>query len=167
MKNVVLLRNYRWAVCLVVLASNLFGAIAFPTKASADESCRALLTDLSNYLSTSPNQQVNVIHMTNYQANRFHFGGYTFVQLQRLPNGNLVGSSNRLLSTRYDRKTGQLFDMKQPEPISYFIDVANTTILLSGQYGPYDMTCLGDKFAIVNSWDSLETFTFEKGPIID
>jgi hypothetical protein len=162
MKNVVLLRSYRWAVCLVVLASNLFGAIAFPTKASADESCRALLTDLSNYLNASLGNQVTVLHMTTYQANGLQFGGYTFGVLSRLPNGNLVGSSNRLISTRVVPGTGQPFDRNQPDPISYFINLQQTTILLSGQYGPYDLTCRANKFAIVDSGDSLETFTFTK-----
>jgi len=32
-----------------------------------------------------------------------------------------------------------------------------------GPYGPYTPTCYGNKFLVVNSGDSFETFTFTKG----
>jgi hypothetical protein len=111
--------------------------------------------------------------MTNYQANQQGWGGYTEIRLGRSANGHLVGSGSRLISTRtiplgnlsgggFDTRPRQPFSIQEPDPMSYDIDPQSGKITFQGQYGPYDMTCLGNKFAIVNTWDSLETFTFFK-----
>lgn len=113
-------------------------------------------------------------HMTNYQANQQSWGGYTETRLDRSANGHLVGSGSRLISTRtiplgnpstgggFDTRPMQPFSIKEPDPMSYDIDPQSGQITFQGQYGPYDMTCIANKFAIVNTWDSLETFTFSK-----
>ena len=140
----------------------------------ADASCTALLTDLSDHLNFSSNT-VTVIHMTNYQANNQWWGGYTQINLYRNNNGHLVGSGDRLISSRGITLGAvntfgyvQPFNVQQPDPMSYDIDPQARRITFQGQYGPYNMTCLDNKFAIVNTGDSIETFTFTKGtnPII-
>jgi hypothetical protein len=54
------------------------------------------------------------------------------------------------------------------EAIGYEITAdARLTFVMPGsntRYGPYDMTCISDKFAIVNTFDSIETFLFIKQP---
>ncbi|MCC5609966.1 hypothetical protein LC612_25125 [Nostoc sp. CHAB 5834] len=141
-----------------------------------DKSCSVLMSDLSNFL-LYPNNQVTIRHLTNYQTVNNSFGGYTAARLSKDIYGNFIGSDNRLLSTRtltLDAPTfdpnypsfgggrSQPFDVQQPDPISYKIDPVRRNIIFNGQYGPYNMTCLDDKFAIVNTGDSIETFTFFK-----
>jgi hypothetical protein len=141
------------------------------SKASADASCNELLSELSNWLGSPPNE-VLVNHVTNYQTDANSWLGWTEFVLSKSPNGNLVGvgEGNRLISTisinlRSDGPLGgpmQPFSIGEPGPISYEIDLHAGTVIFGGQYGPYDMICLGNKFAIVNTSDSLETFTFFK-----
>jgi len=141
-----------------------------------DESCSVLMSDLSNFLLYS-NNQVTIHHLTNYKTVNNSFGGYTEASLSKDIYGYFTGSGNRLLSTRlvpvvqptYDLlnpsfgiSATQPFDVQQPDPISYKIDPVGRKITFNGQYGPYNMTCLDDKFAIVNTGDSIETFTFFK-----
>jgi hypothetical protein len=145
----------------------LLWGTTFSSKARADASCNALLSDLNQHLQL-PRGEVGVLHMTNYQANNQWWGGYTGPSLQRDKNGHLIGKGNRLISSRtitIGSGFGQLqpFSIKTPDPMSYDIDPQSGKITFQGQYSPYDMTCLGNKFAIVNTSDSLETFTFSKG----
>jgi hypothetical protein len=42
---------------------------------------------------------------------------------------------------------------------------ANGSVRFAGQYGPYPTTCYDNKFLIVNTGDSFETFTFSKGAL--
>jgi hypothetical protein len=92
---------------------------------------------------------------------------------------NLVGRGQRLLSSKlkYAGKGGlvqpitdtdfgpakptQPFDATQPEGISYEITPSGL-LMLSGQYGPYQLICGGDKFAYVDTGDSIESFSFVK-----
>jgi hypothetical protein len=105
--------------------------------------------------------------MTNYQAKGQWWGGWTQTSLRKSQNGHLVGTGSRLISSRLINIGGegfgqsQPFNIKAPDPISYDIDPQGK-ITFQGQYGPYQMTCLDNKFAIVNSGDSIETFTFSK-----
>jgi hypothetical protein len=164
-------RNFLFPISL------FFWTMIFSFKASADTSCNVLLSDLANHLK-SPTGQVSLQHLTNYQANGQWWGGYTTVSLRlsrigRVGNEDLVGSGSRLISSRFINLGGggfgqsQPFSVRQPDPMSYVISIRKVgiqtgTITFQGKYGPYDMTCLGDKFAIVNTGDSIETFTFSK-----
>jgi hypothetical protein len=171
MKIIRFQRNFLFVIPLSFLTMVLFWGTTFSFKARADASCNALLSDLSQYLQGYPSS-VSVLHMTNYQANKQWWGGYTQEILSRSANGHLEGSGSRLISTRtievgnpspggFGGPT-QPFSIKEPDPMSYDIDPQSGKITFQGRYGPYDMTCLGNKFAIVNTWDSLETFTFDK-----
>lgn len=152
--------------CLIGLIF-MISTLTLSLQAHAATSCTALLTDLSQYLYYPPNN-VTIIHMTNYQANGQWWGGWTQTQLYRGMNGHLVGTGNRLISNRLENLGGggfgqmQPFSIRQPEWISYDIDL-DGRIILDGQYGPYQMTCEGNKFAFFNSGDSLENFSFSKG----
>jgi hypothetical protein len=136
-------------------------------------SCTAFLSDLNLQ---SPLVEVTVQHMTNYRADRGFpwWGGYTKTRLFKSPNGHIVGSGSRLISDRRVAVIGagtdifgeliadQPFSIKRPDPMSYDIDPKRGKITFQGQYGPYDMICVGNKFAVVNTGDSLETFSFSK-----
>jgi hypothetical protein len=138
---------------------------------AGDPSCKKLMSNLDNMYN------IQMRHMTNYEANNQSWGGYTTVSLAE-KNGLLVGSGNRLISTRirvldqtppppggfFGNSTLQPFDVKQPDPMSYSIDTHTGKITFQGVYGPYSMTCASDKFAIVNTGDSIETFVFWQGP---
>lgn len=142
--------------------------------AQADTSCNALLEDLANHL-RSPLGLVSLQHMTNYQANGQWWGGYTQVPLllrgpgafSRVGDDYLVGSGGRLLSSRSVRVGGgfgidQPFNIYKADPMSYKISLKRGTITFQDKYGPYDMSCLGTKFLVVNTGDSIETFSFNK-----
>ena len=147
----------------------------FDFQLKTDTSCNALLSDLSQHLQTSLGE-VTVLHMTNYQAQEQWWGGWTQTRLRRSQNGHLVGTGSRLISSRSIDLGGggpfggqsQPFSVRSPDPMSYDIDPQGK-ITFQGQYGPYQMTCLDNKFAIVNSGDSIETFTFSKstGPVVN
>jgi len=163
---------------IALLVSN-----SIPIGAKADTSCNQLLSDLASHLKTSRGI-VSLQHTTNYQANGQWWGGYTKTSLSLIsspPNlqigfpgrDNLVGSGSRLISNRLRTLPGpgpgpfafgqtQPFDIQKPDPISYSIDVRKGTIIFQGRYGPYEINCIGNKFAIVNTGDSIETFTFGK-----
>lgn len=79
-------------------------------EALTDPSCGKLLGDLYAYLA-APLTTVDVLHMSNYQANGQWWGGYTRAELSRgwssprpgtveLTRARLVGSGIRLLSSR-------------------------------------------------------------------
>ena len=162
------------------LTTTPYGAASLRVS-NPDQSCSVLMSDLSNFLLYSGNT-VAIHHLTNYQTVNTSFGGYTAASLRRDIYGNFIGSGNRLLSTRaltldapppptFDPNNpsfgggggrSQPFDLQQPDPISYEINPLTLKITFNGKYGPYNMTCLDDKFAIVNTDDSIETFTFSK-----
>lgn len=157
-----LCRYFFFGIFLLLLTTK------FSFEARADVSCNSLLSDLNQHLQFPPNE-VAVLHMTNYQANQQWWGGYTETRLRRSQNGHLVGEGSRLISSRSIDLGGggpfggqsQPFSVRNPDPISYDINPQGK-ITFQGQYGPYEMTCLGNKFVIVNTGDSIETFTFTK-----
>jgi hypothetical protein len=160
-------RNFFLVISWFSLTTVFSWGTTFSLRARADASCQPLLSNLSQHLQL-PRGEVYMLHMTNYQANNQWWGGYADISLRRSNNGHLIAQGNRLISSRtttLGRGFGQLqpFSIRQPEPITYDIDPQSGTITFLGQYGPYDMTCIGNKFAIVNTSDSLETFTFSKG----
>lgn len=186
MKTIRLLKYFLLPISLLLLTTTLSltvkAQLRFPLNNGStpdlfnpDNSCRVLMSDLSNFLLNS-NNQVTIHHLTNYQTVNNSFGGYTVATLSKDIYGNFIGSGNRLLSTRtltldappptnypsFGGGRSQPFDVQQPDPISYKIDPVALRIIFNGQYGPYNMTCLDDKFAIVNTGDSIETFTFFK-----
>jgi hypothetical protein len=137
---------------------------------SGDPSCRKLMLDLRFM------DSIELQHMTNLKTSDQTWGGYTSARLGN-QGGVLVGSGNRLISSRlrildqiirpgdlFGTSTSQPFDAKQPDPISYSIDTYTGKIKFWGVYGPYSMTCASDKFAIVNTGDSIETFVFWATP---
>jgi hypothetical protein len=139
---------------------------------SGDPSCRNLMLDLRFM------DSIDLQHMTNLKTSDQTWGGYTSARLGN-QGGVLVGSGNRLVSSRlrildqiiqpgdlFGTSTSQPFDAKQPDPISYSIDTYTGKIKFWGVYGPYSMTCASDKFAIVNTGDSIETFVFWPTPVI-
>ena len=87
----------------------------------------------------------------------------------------IVGSGSRLISTRtiplgdpstrggFDTRPRQPFSIQEPDPMSHDIDPQTGKITFQGQY-THDMTCIGNKFAVVGiaGGDALETFTFAK-----
>jgi hypothetical protein len=168
-------RPLRCAAAALLLAASR--AEALP-----DPSCTKLLGDLYAYLAT-PVSTVAVLHMSNYQANGQWWGGYTRAELSRgwssskagtvdVNRVRLVGSGIRLSSASrkpieapnggFRSESTQPFWEGKPEAMSYEITMAGQ-ITFGGKYGPYEMTCMGDKFAIVNGYDSFETFSFVKG----
>lgn len=175
MKTIRHFKHFFLSISLLLSTTTFFWTTTFSFKAKADASCNVLLSDLSQYLNSSYYNRVTLIHMTNYQANNQWFGGYTQASLSKNYNGHLIGSDNRLLSSRiitlsnnntgFDFGRSQPFDVLQPDPISYDIDPQTATIVFDNQYGPYDITCVGNKFAIVNSGDSIETFSFTKSAV--
>ncbi|KAM3091310.1 hypothetical protein ACKFKF_33500 [Phormidesmis sp. 146-12] len=82
-------------------------------KATADESCNALLSDLSQYLQ-APNNKVVMLHMTNYQTAQQWWGGYTQTRLRRKANGHLVGNGKRVILSGQSQPPST----RNPEPIS-------------------------------------------------
>lgn len=164
--------RFQWKIFLfiflVFLAIPIFWGTTFSSKARADESCNALLADLSQYLQFPANEVV-MLHMTNYQNNQQWWGGYTKTSLSRSANGHLIGSGDRLISTRLIILPGngfrpsQPFSIREPDPISYDIDPRTGKITFQGQY-THDMTCIGNKFALVGieGGDAFETLTFSK-----
>lgn len=170
MKIIRFRRNLLFVISLIFLTTALLWGTTFSFKARADESCDALLSDLSQYLQF-PNNEVTVLHMTNYQANQQWWGGYTKTTLARSANGHLVGNGSRLISTRLIQLPGggpfggpsQPFSIREPDPISYDINPQSRKITFQGQY-THDMTCIGNKFVIVGigGGDALESFTFSK-----
>jgi hypothetical protein len=165
-------KTARQILGLLVPTTLICWTTTFSSTARADQSCSTLLQSLRNSLNGGSG--VSMQHMTNYQTNTQRFGGYTEADIS--VNGFFfVGSANRLLSSRslyvstspssvnppsFGSGYSQPFYVKQPDPISYKINTADNTMTFNGQYGPYPMTCLGDKFAIVNTSDSIETFVF-------
>ncbi|MEJ7809284.1 MAG: hypothetical protein WKG32_02605 [Gemmatimonadaceae bacterium] len=86
---------------------------------------------------------------------------------------NLAGRGRRLISIRAQPGSGlgvspprplQPFDATRPEDISYEI-TADGLLLLNGVYGPYQLVCGSDKFAYVDTGDSMETFSFTKADV--
>jgi hypothetical protein len=140
---------------ITFLTVSLLWGTALSLKATADESCNELLSDLSQYLQF-PNNKVMMLHMTNYQTARQWWGGYTQTRLRRKANGHLIGNGKRVILEDQPRASNV-------EPISYDIDPQSGVITFQGQY-THDMTCIGNKFAIVGieGGDAVETFTFTK-----
>lgn len=126
-------------------------------QAKADP-CKPLLDALHNYL-TNNSGYINFLQTTNYQRNIYSYqgywaGAYAYGGLQLATGGPILsGTASRTWS---DGRTDQF-------SIEFYADAS---VRFAGQYGPYPTTCYGNKFLIVNTWDSLETFTFVEGPIL-
>jgi hypothetical protein len=140
-------------VCLV----SSFLGLSVP--AAANDSCLKLLGDLRDHLFRG---SVRIHHSTNYFANTNAFNGWVYgCWLDRAPNQGFKGSG--LACIRQILREGQ---KPAEESMGYEITAdAKLTFVVPGsntRYGPYEMTCMSDKFAIVNTFDSIETFVFIK-----
>jgi hypothetical protein len=125
--------------------------------AKADESCRGLLEELRAHLFQG---KVRIQHTTNYKTSSQAFVGVSAdCWLDRMPGGSFSGSG--INCKRQINRHGQRPAL---EPIGYAIssDGKLTFVQSQNRYGPYEMNCLGGKFALVNTGDSIETFIFLK-----
>lgn len=136
----------------LILAALCLGLMsAVPTQAKA-ASCKPLLNSFVTYLKGNGNI-ISYIHTTNYQANGFWGTANSWgADLTPATGGPILsGTVNR--TWHHDGST-------QDFSIEFY---ANGSVRFAGQYGPYPTTCYGNKFLIVNTGDSFETFTFTKG----
>jgi hypothetical protein len=105
------------------------------------------------------------------------FGGLVPVSLN-VNNNVAAGNGNRLLSDRLvpllpdPNQNGGLvamptqpFDVNQPEPMAYSIDLTTATITLQNSPKRRITSCVSDKFAIVTTPTSVEVFSFAQGAI--
>jgi hypothetical protein len=142
------------AMCIV-------SALGVSLPAVADSTCLPLLNDLRQHLF---NGNVSIRHSTNYSGNALSFNGWVYgCWLNRMPkdgfSGGGVGCFRQIMRER---------QAPTDEAMGYEISAdAKLTFVIPGsttRYGPYDMTCVSDKFAIVNTFDSIETFLFIRQP---
>jgi hypothetical protein len=126
--------------------------------AFADESCSGLPEQLRNHLFRG---RVLIHHTTNYKTDAQSFiGRSSECWLDRMPGGTFSGSGiNCRRFIHRDRQT-----VAKAERMGYAIsaDAKITFLQPPAKYGPYDISCIGGKFAVVNTWDSIETFVFLK-----
>src|SRR5262245_57997154 len=133
-------------VCII---SYYFGPMS---AVAADISCAPLLNDLREHLFRGT---VKIRHSTNYLTNAQSFNGYVYgCFLNRMPQRAFSGEGNTC-TRRIFREGQKMIE----EPMRYEITAdAKMTFILpnsNARHGPYDMTCLGNKFAIVNTSDSI------------
>jgi hypothetical protein len=144
-----------WRALVRTVAALSFFMVAVPLHASAD-SCEPLLNSFVTYLQQDPLYRfISVVHTTNYQANGYWGTAHSSGYLELTTSGPILsGEVYRVWDTGYT----------ETFPIEFYAD---GSVRFAGQYGPYPTTCEGNKFLIVNTGDSFETFTFDEGvPIL-
>ena len=130
------------------LALALAMVTLLPGVARADRSCNALFARLRAV--GQPSLDGNFVHVlwtTNYflPSPDHRFMGATSLVMNTQPNGDMTASGTRhLLYTTL-------------EPISLRIR-NDGKMIFNELYGPYDPVCNGDRFALVNTGDSIEVF---------
>jgi hypothetical protein len=133
---------------LLILATLCLGSIAaFPTQAKAD-SCKPLLKDFYNYVGQGG--YIGFLHTTNYQAHGYWANAHSW--------GYFVFSSGNALMSGVAHRT-----WNDGRAESFDVTFYQNGTVYFGPYGPYTPSCYGNKFLVVNSGDSFETFTFTKG----
>ncbi len=142
---------------LRLITSAVVFFLAAVTPSLADQSCVALLNDLRNHLVRG---KVRVHHATNYLTAQQSFGGWTQCWLDRAPANGFAGGCNRYILRESPALNGTF--SSQPEQMIY--NISADAKIKFGKYGPYEMSCIGDKFAVVNTWDSIETMVFIRMP---
>lgn len=133
--------------------------ITASTASAAEGTCDQLFQDLRRTVQTSTGSYIHTLWTTNYfvPARNALFMATTEIRL-RPQNGDLFGSGTRsqISYNTTDRP------MAQTDAVSIRLRT-DGKIVFNERYGPYDPTCSGDKFAIVDSNDSVEVFTFKPG----
>lgn len=139
--------------------------------AHADSSCRRLFSYLGDKTLTKFPPVINVLWTTNYfvPERKARFVAWHWLVLKRVgipvPPVELYGSGERNMKVVkfLGDSSSELYD--RAEQVSLRIR-ADGMIMLNDQYGPYDPTCTMNRFAIVNTKDSIETFNFNVEPRI-
>ena len=150
-------RSARWRALVGLGVALALSLAALPAPASA-ASCGSLVQGLNAYLSSGvAGANVDMHHTTNYQAG-FCATAHSAGSLSHATNGALLTTA-----TPRSWDTGWTQYM-------YIDFYANGSVRFRDEYGtpygPYAAQCYGDKFLIVNTGDSYETFTFEKNIFI-
>ena len=128
-----------------------------PSSAGLAASCRTLFSELNRHLrSSSINNYVSVLWTTNYAAHGTLYAGRSLF-LVRASRREIAGDGWRYRVFHKGSGTS-------PENVSLRI-VSGGRFLLQGQYGPYAPTCFGDRFAVLDTGDSVETFLFRIPPV--
>jgi hypothetical protein len=127
-------------------------------EARADASCDALFATLRDTAAKSRNH-IQVLWTTNYYApgSETRFTGTTRLNLI-WGHGDLAGSS-----VRRQMVFGNEVPAKPPTERSDNVILrlrADGRVMLNDRYGPFDPVCSQNKFAVVSSGDSIETFSF-------
>lgn len=142
-----------------VLLSLTAGLTLLPAAAHADASCDALFAGLRAKARENAQNYVLALWTTNYFVpGRDHrFMSKTEI-VMRWQNGDLFGSQkrNQIAFSKADK-------VKSGADDSSVRIRADGKLMFSEQYGPYDPKCSHDKFAIVDSGDSVEAFSFRVG----
>ena len=147
-------RSARWRALVGLVAALSLALATLPAPAAA-ASCKSLIQGLNAYLTSGVyGANVDMHHTTNYQANGFWATAHAWGALSRATNGALL----RTETPRFWHNGTMDF-----LTIDFY---ANGSVRFNDQYGPYTAECYGEKFLIVNSGDSFETFTFEKNIFI-
>lgn len=120
--------------------------------------CGPLFRRLLAFATQDPANRIQAVWSTNYYANGVRFAGLSEVWL-RAEGRDLVGEGQR---------ERQFFegDHATLEKVSLRFRY-DTGVILSGQYGPYRATCSADRFAVLYTGDSVETFHFRIPPAMD
>ena len=147
-------RSTHWRTLAATVAALSLYLAAFPAPASA-ATCGSLLQSLATYLTSGVSgANVDMHHTTNYQAHGYWATAHAWGALSRATNEALLRT-----------ETPRFWENGWTESIT--IDFyANGSVRFNDQYGPYSSQCYGNKFLIVNTGDSFETFTFEKNIFI-
>lgn len=108
---------------------------------------------------------IGVIWTTSYHAHGERFTGLTPLEL-RVRDSTLVAEGTRIRDHRTRPVLGPPgrtlvgpSDAPRYEGVTILIGPDNR-ILLQGIYGPYQPRCIGGRFAILETGDSIETFNF-------
>ena len=147
---------------VLVLALSI-GAF-LPGVARADSSCDALFARLREAGYPSPDKNhVRVLWTTNYYppSGNLRFMGITSLLMNTEPGGDMTAYGIR--ERRRPLLKGGLF--KDSEEVSIRIR-SDGQIFFNEQYGPFDPICTGDRFARVDSGDSIEVFGMKAVPYV-
>jgi hypothetical protein len=134
------------------LAATIAQAQTEPTTANPTPGpCGPLFSRLLAVATQNPANRIQAVWSTTYYANGVRYAGLSEVLL-RAEGSDLVGEGER--HRRFfegDHATLEKVSLRFRQ---------DTSVILSGQYGPYRATCSADRFAVLYTGDSVETFHF-------
>jgi len=148
------MRRLMLAVAVGAIAISLGGAEAQPA-AKKPVGCGPLFSALLAYAEASPGNRIHVVWTTNHFAHETRFAGWSALWL---------AAQGKDLRGIGERKRMFFEGMGPGSEKAALLIRADHQIVFNDQLGPFQATCSGGRFAVVDSGDSIETLHFAVPP---